>query len=226
MGGPTPNDSNLRCTLTASSGRPEHNPKPRKPTSSKAASVSSSLVTRPDLDRFRRFRSKTDFSRDTTRSASSVLRDNLDPSKHQQAPRPATMGKGKGARASICLPQPAHAPLPTRPRNRGASARFLLPAIARAGVPSLAPTCYADQARGERVGLTDRRLLYTPHSTQARWRSSISRPLSRARSACPRPARAQPDSRLLHTSQHRAPRPSWQDSHHAQDGVHDPLLDG
>jgi hypothetical protein len=63
-------------------------------------------------------------------------KDNLDPSKRQQAPRPATMGKGKGARASICLPQPAHAPLPTRPRNRGASARFLLPAIARWEYPA------------------------------------------------------------------------------------------
>ena len=65
--------------------------------------------------------------RGTTRSASSVHRHRaiLDPSERQQAPKTINHGQRQRCATSICLSQPAHAPHPTRPRNRGASARVL-----------------------------------------------------------------------------------------------------
>ena len=106
--------SNQRLIDCVNVSSPMHNPKPRKSDVVKSrlrfvlfgflpgfGSISSILI---------------EVGNHAGRSASSVRLSTLFvPSGRQQAPRPATMGKGKGTRASICLPQPAHAPLPTRP---------------------------------------------------------------------------------------------------------------
>ena len=127
-----PQTANQRLITASMCAAPCTIPNRENPTTSKVASVSSSFGFMPGFGSISSILIEDGIhARHDESAASSVhLQYNLDPSKRQQAPRQATMGKGKGARASICLPQPAYAPLPTRPRNRGASARFLLPAIA------------------------------------------------------------------------------------------------
>ena len=154
--------------------------------------------------------------RGTTRSASSVHRHRaiLDPSERQQAPKTINHGQRQRCATSICLSQPAHAPHPTRPRNRGASARVLPRDCARVREypawrqPAMQP--------GLRAPGPDR----SPTPTRPAPRRPDGEVRSRVRSHA-QGVRAlglralSLNSRLLHTSHNRAPRPSWQDSHHA-----------
>ena len=143
-----------------------------------------------------------------TRSASSVHRHRaiLDPSERQQAPKTINHGQRQRCATSICLSQPAHAPHPTRPRNRGASARVLPRDCARVREypawrqPAMQP--------GLRAPGPDR----SPTPTRPAPRRPDGEVRSRVRShaqgvrALGLRARSR-ISRLLHTSYHRAPRP-------------------